>query len=337
MKHSLAVAAALLAVLLSGCSTCNPESTTAKLDAQQAELPPVGDAGSEVVAISDVATSETIVVDADAEEVDAQPPIDVDAGQDGEVAVEADGETAQDSLDDVVGPAVAPTNECGEGVMSTPQPGDPCELVGATRCSDVGSKWVAVMPFKAAQAYCHQPHLLRCQVGAEGKKQWSLDICAVPESGCVNKPALATTTCQDSGGKATCALLGTAEGEFSFADKLHPCSQADELAGATGCSGSALIMKCSTILNAVAPKAYPWVQQMLDKFAPLSECCPTCRYWLPYKTCPDMNIGICWGWANPEQGVKVAPVCLENIPGQPPTCVSTCAELKYSDKYKNPP
>ncbi len=50
-----------------------------------------------------------------------------------------------------------------------------------------------------------------------------------------------------------------------------------------------------------------------------------------------MNIGVCWGWQNPEQGVKKAPVCLENIPGKPPSCVYTCEDLKYSEEYGKPP
>lgn len=56
-----------------------------------------------------------------------------------------------------------------------------------------------------------------------------------------------------------------------------------------------------------------------------------------WRVCPCI-IGVCWGWQNPDQGVMKAPVCLENIPGKPPSCVYDCVELlKYSEEYSKPP
>lgn len=301
-------------------------------DGQASELPldasdALADAGDAVVADDGADT------DADGTEVDAAAD-----GDGGDSVDTGDVLNAFDTSDAVVGPPVPPTSECGEGVMSAPKPGDPCDIVGVTRCSDVGSTWVKVMPFAAAPAYCHQPNLLRCEESTAGAKQWVLAACTTSANACIQQPALAKLTCQDSGGSAVCAVLGTAESEFSLAAKLHPCSATNQLQEATGCSGDAWIMKCSTIADATPAPGQPWVQPLLDKFAALKSCCPNCRYWFPYKTCPYMNIGLCWGWNNPEQfGIKIQPVCLENIPGKPPTCVTTCEDLKYSAEFGKPP
>lgn len=337
MKRSLLWMILVFSAALSGCSTCNPEAAAPAADAQGQELG-AGDGGSPP------GDAEAAELPPDASDAVGDAEVDtgiaeVDATTDSDSADGADGDAVDDldASDGVVGPPIPPTTACGEGQMSTPKPGDPCELEGVTRCSDVGSKWISSMIASMLDPpYCLQPQLLRCKKIGDGTKSWILEECPVPAAGCATVPKKAVMTCQDFGGQAHCAVAATYALDTMIED-LKPCSEQSYGAQATGCGGMGPILKCATILTATPAPGQPWVQDMLDKYAFLKTCCPGCRYWFPYKTCPDMNIGYCWGWMNPERGVKVQPVCLENIPGKPPTCVTTCEELKYSEEFGKPP
>lgn len=342
MKRYLLWTILALLAALTGCSTCNPEAAAPAADAQGQELG-VSDGDGQV---SDAQASE-LPLDASDALGDADPdanPAEVDALGDADADGAADSGDTQDTddmadtSDAVVGPPVPPTTACGDGQMSTPKPGDPCETEGVTRCSDVGSKWLKPLTASTMEApYCFVPSLLRCTKDSGGSKTWMIEPCPKPAVGCAGKPAKAITTCQDSGGQAVCAIVSVDPEDLS-ASGLMPCSAENLDSAATFCGTMGPILKCATILTAKPAPGQPWVQGMLDKYAFLKTCCPNCRYWFPYKTCPDMNIGLCWGWNNPEQfGIKIQPVCLENIPGKPPTCVTTCEDLKYSAEFGKPP
>ncbi len=349
MKRCLLWTILALLAALTGCSTCNPEAAAPAADTQGQELgvsdgdgQPSDGQGTELpVDASDaLADAGDAVIADDGADTDADGT-DVDAAADGDGGESVDAVdvlNAFDTSDAVVGPPIPPTTACGEGQMSTPKPGDPCETEGVTRCSDVGSKWIKSLTASTLDpGYCLQPNLMRCTTSMDGTKAWVFEECAKPTAGCAKVPGKIIMTCQDSGGQGVCAVVSSSAIDTMIED-LKPCSGQSYAAEATGCGTMGPILKCATILTAKPAPGQPWVQGMLDKYAFLKTCCPNCRYWFPYKTCPDMNIGLCWGWNNPEQfGIKIQPVCLENIPGKPPTCVTTCEDLKYSAEFGKPP
>lgn len=325
----------IIAVNLGACTTCNPETqppdnhTDGSIDsAADGNGQADGDLGAKLPGDAsggqaDVASVDEAVADGSGGDTDQVQPDAADTG---------------DTSDAVVGPPVPPTSECGEGMMSAPKPGDPCDIVGVTRCSDVESKWQGGLILSATEKkYCIQPNLLRCVESAPAKPKWQIEPCPAPAPSCAQLPAKAVMTCQEAVGQAVCAVAYGSQFD-PLAGKLTPCSAVSLANGTTGCGGMGPIHKCATIVTAKPAPDTSWVQAELDKYAFLKSCCPNCRYWFPYKTCPDMNIGLCWGWDNPEQfGIKIQPVCLENIPGKPPTCVTTCEDLKYSAEFGKPP
>lgn len=245
-----------------------------------------------------------------------------DAGEAGS-ADQADGvvEVAPDTATLDTGPP-----QCKDKWSGMPMPGEPCSKVGEIRCSDAGAvpgpypgpQWSKV----PAQKVCIRPTRVECKAGTAGST-WAALPCGAPANKCGSEDTYAVLGCVEYSDGPQCA---------PFSELGLPLCYPDEV-GQVSClwTGSEGMYRCQKWSEPVADAIAEGKKQ--GDWAKKAACCPDCRYWLLYKSCPGQFMCQC-AVMNPETCNAVfgsaigLSYCMSDPNGANPTCATTCADMK---------